>query len=276
MTPSDPPWPSPLGSYASRLHWARPAQPVDNPTTSPPPPGINLHPSSSVRTLYHSPRIFAQLHFPPQWENHHLLAQIPSHPTPPLNLPASFLLHACISAAGSSTCLFTSLPVVRICYFLSASNSFAWVSVQGFYALTCVGKRGALAIHFLALFPAPTVETVFSVTGYVWTLNLLSQTTLATVFSLTQATPWASSWHKSQITTHPPHPLNFINSSIMSFGDCHLYSNINKRRVSLTSYLGQKIWMLYNEHKRGSATLTSIATFFCHNSFPCNSCHYTA
>lgn len=67
---------------------------------------------------------------------------------------------------------------------------FLPVFVQGFYALTCVvGKRGALAIHFLARFPAPTVEAVFSVTGYVWTLNLLSQTTLATVFSLTQATP---------------------------------------------------------------------------------------
>lgn len=41
------------------------------------------------------------------------------------------------------------------------SNLLAWVCLHGLYALMCVGKRGGFAIHFLAWFPAPTVEAVF-------------------------------------------------------------------------------------------------------------------
>lgn len=41
----------------------------------------------------------------------------PNPSPPPLNLPASFLLYACFSVAGSSTCLITSHPVARIVFF---------------------------------------------------------------------------------------------------------------------------------------------------------------
>lgn len=158
-------------------------------------------------------------------------AQIPSRPPPPpLNLLPSLHLYP----SGRKQ----HLPLLP--HFLLSESFFSLFlfSCRDFFLFPHVCWKNAvdLPFTFLAPFPAPTVEVVFSLTGYVWTLNLLSQTTLATGFSLTQDTPQASSWHKSHLPTPPPTHLcwNLINSSIISFGgECHLYSGINKTACQL-------------------------------------------
>lgn len=115
-------WPTPLDSYGSRLGWTHPAQPVDNPYYPTPPSG---DPLTSFLLSPHSLPFCSYLRLlllpsavrePP--------SAGPNPSPPPWNLPASFLLHACFSVAGSSTCLITSHPVARIVFFFPSFSLF--------------------------------------------------------------------------------------------------------------------------------------------------------
>lgn len=80
-----------------------------------------------------------------------------SNPSPPpLNLPASFLLYACFSVAGSSTCLITSHPVARI-VFPPFSLLLRHCLCLCIWGLRARKRRG--------VGPAPIDEAVFSVSG---------------------------------------------------------------------------------------------------------------
>lgn len=133
-----------------------------------PPLGTDSHPSSSVCALYHSPHIFTELHFPPQLEKHHLLGQIPNQPPPPnpsLLKPPRLLLHTQISTAGSNTCSFTSLPVVRNAHPPPESNPFACiflVFVQRFCAFyVCWKKAVGLPFAFWRCSRLPQLRLYF-------------------------------------------------------------------------------------------------------------------
>lgn len=111
---------------------------------------------------------------------------------------------------GSSTCLFTSLPVV-----IFFSLSFC-------AKITSAGKCVGLAVRSLAWFPAPTVELYFQ-----WQVE-----SGHLICSHRQPWPTLSPWPGPPCEQVPGinHTFcwNLINSSIMSFGCCHLYSRINK------------------------------------------------
>lgn len=198
-----------------------------------PPLGTDSHPSSSVCTLYHSPHIFTELHFPPQLEKHHLLGQIPNQPPPPptslcLNLPDSF---------STLTSPQQEATPAALRHFLSEMltlhpnrillHAFFLFSCRDLCLLCVLEKSCRLAICFLALFPAPTVEAVFSVTGCVWTLNLVSHT---------QPWPLFSPWPSPPCEQVPGINHTFSSPLLESYhfihnvlwGGCHLYSRINK------------------------------------------------
>ena len=100
-----------------------------------PPLGTDSHPSSSVRTLCHSPRILAQLHFPPRWENHHLLKpKSPDTPPPPnLNLLPSPHLYPSGRKQHLPLLPHFLLSESFLSFFLFSCRDF-------FYAPTCAGK----------------------------------------------------------------------------------------------------------------------------------------
>lgn len=211
---------------------ACPAQPVDNPTTSSSPRDR----LTSFLLCLHSLPFSSYLHWAPLPSSVREAPSARPNPkpasTPPtplrLNLPDSF---------STLTSPQQEATPAALRHFLSEMltlhpnrillHAFFLFSCRDLCLLCVLEKSCRLAICFLALFPAPTVEAVFSVTGCVWTLNLVSHT---------QPWPLFSPWPSPPCEQVPGINHTFSSPLLESYhfihnvlwGGCHLYSRINK------------------------------------------------
>lgn len=170
------------------------------PTISSPPPGTHLHPSSSLHTRYHSARILPCFCFPPQWENHHLPAQIPRLP-----LEISQSLSSSMLASQWQEAAPASLPHILLPEFFFPLSPCSSCPACVYVFVDYVLESGVASVQL------PQMRLYFQ-----WQVKsghlICPHRQPWALFSPWPGTPrWASTWRKSNhlrllVETVPNHP----------------------------------------------------------------------